>query len=164
MFLLWTFIPGLLNYPSASTHQIYSVLLDIHSSMTPINTAFTWYQQPVRFEDALGRIIPVPSEYSFGDLRAIIKYRFDHGPGASCVDRGEYELFNAKNTRQTFSLTATTMLSPGMFITMAVLFENSSTSAESRCPMLGCRSTETMLLPDGRTKWSVNSVSYPCYY
>ena len=164
MFLLWTFISGLLNNLSASTHQIYSVLLEIRSSMTRIDTALTWYQQPVRFEDALGRVIPVPSEYSFGDLRAIVKNRFDHGPGASCVNRGEYEFFNARNTRQTFSLTATTMLSPGMFITMAVLCENSTTSAESFCPIPECCSTETMLLPDGRTKWSVNSVSYLCCY
>ena len=27
---------------------------------------FTWFQQPVRFEDAMGRILPVPAEYNLG--------------------------------------------------------------------------------------------------
>jgi hypothetical protein len=26
---------------------------------------FTWVQDPVRFEDALGRVIPIPSEYDW---------------------------------------------------------------------------------------------------
>lgn len=64
----WTFVSGLLNNLSASTHQIYSVLLEIRSSVTRIDTAFTWFQEPVKFEDALGCVFPVPSEYSFGDL------------------------------------------------------------------------------------------------
>ncbi len=29
------------------------------------NTRYTWAQAPVRFEDALGRVIPVPSEYGW---------------------------------------------------------------------------------------------------
>jgi hypothetical protein len=31
----------------------------------PIDTRHTWAQDPVRFEDALGRIFPVPSEYDW---------------------------------------------------------------------------------------------------
>ena len=26
----------------------------------------TWFQQPVKFEDALGRVLPAPSEYNLG--------------------------------------------------------------------------------------------------
>ena len=27
---------------------------------------YTWFQEPVRFEDALGRVIPIPSGYNWG--------------------------------------------------------------------------------------------------
>ena len=30
-----------------------------------IDTRHTWVQEPVKFEDALGRIFPVPSEYDW---------------------------------------------------------------------------------------------------
>ena len=30
------------------------------------DTRYTWFQEPVKFEDALGRIFPVPSEYKSG--------------------------------------------------------------------------------------------------
>jgi hypothetical protein len=34
-------------------------------SLPPPDLRHTWAQAPVKFEDALGRVIPVPSEYDW---------------------------------------------------------------------------------------------------
>jgi hypothetical protein len=34
-------------------------------SVPPPDPNYTWAQAPIKFEDALGRIIPVPSEYDW---------------------------------------------------------------------------------------------------
>ena len=46
----------------------------------------TWFQQPVKFEDALGRILPVPSEYNLGVscLCILIKRGPDVGTEDQC--------------------------------------------------------------------------------
>jgi hypothetical protein len=35
---------------------------------------YTWAQAPVRFEDALGRVIPIPSEYDWDVSRQPSKF------------------------------------------------------------------------------------------
>lgn len=45
----------------------------LESALPPPDTRFTWAQSPVYLEDALGRSILIPSEYSY-DVR--LKYRF----------------------------------------------------------------------------------------
>lgn len=46
--------------------QIIDLLMRQQSTTTTPDLHHTWFQQPVKFEDALGRILPVPSEYNLG--------------------------------------------------------------------------------------------------
>lgn len=46
--------------------QIMDILTMQQSDIVAPDTKHTWFQQPVRFEDALGRVLPVPSEYNWG--------------------------------------------------------------------------------------------------
>ena len=52
--------------------QIIDILMRQQSTTTAPDLHHTWFQQPVKFEDALGRILPVPSEYNLGVLRLCI--------------------------------------------------------------------------------------------
>lgn len=52
----------------------------------------TWFQEPVWLEDALGRILPIPSEYGYSTVEAVIRDRFQVGPGRQKVLDGEYEI------------------------------------------------------------------------
>jgi hypothetical protein len=45
--------------------QIMAIVTKLQSSPPKPNISYTWFQEPIRFEDALGRIIPIPSEYSW---------------------------------------------------------------------------------------------------
>ena len=46
--------------------QIIDILLRQSSATIAPNLHYTWFQQPVKFEDALGRVLLVPSEYNLG--------------------------------------------------------------------------------------------------
>lgn len=46
--------------------QIIDLLANIQNSTVPPNTQHTFFQQPVKVEDGLGRILWVPSEYDRG--------------------------------------------------------------------------------------------------
>lgn len=46
--------------------QIIDILMRQNSTTTAPDLHHTWFQQPVKFEDALGRILPIPSEYNLG--------------------------------------------------------------------------------------------------
>ena len=46
--------------------QLVSLLTKASSTPPSPDTRFTWAQAPVRLEDALGRVLPVPSEYCWG--------------------------------------------------------------------------------------------------
>lgn len=46
--------------------QIIDMLIRQQNSKVAPDTQHTWFQQPIKFEDALGRVIPVPSEYNWG--------------------------------------------------------------------------------------------------
>jgi hypothetical protein len=39
-------------------------------SVPPPDLNYTWAQAPIKFEDALGRVMPVPSEYDW-DVRSV---------------------------------------------------------------------------------------------
>ena len=45
--------------------QIMDALMVQGFNVSP-DTQHTWFQPPVKFEDALGRVLPVPSEYKWG--------------------------------------------------------------------------------------------------
>ena len=46
--------------------QIIDLLMRQQNTNAAPDLHHTWFQQPVKFEDALGRILPVPSEYNLG--------------------------------------------------------------------------------------------------
>lgn len=53
----------------AMDKQIIDTLMRQHSTTTGLDLHHTWFQQPIKFEDALGRVLPVPSEYNLGVSR-----------------------------------------------------------------------------------------------
>ena len=55
--------------------QIMDILMRQANNNTTPDLQHTWFQEPVRFEDALGRILPIPSEYNLGVIRLCIPGR-----------------------------------------------------------------------------------------
>lgn len=135
---------------SVTTQQTYSIVLEIKSSLAPIDPRWTFFQAPLEVEDALGLKFPVPSEYDFELLDAIIKHRFREGPGSDEVQAGDYELFKTKNTK-TFLSSAERLL-PGTAITMAVIVKHPNPTGEV-CPMPRCGSDQIVSMPGGGRRW-----------
>lgn len=46
--------------------QIMTFMVKLQTTSPSPELRYTWVQEPVRFEDALGRVIPIPSEYNWG--------------------------------------------------------------------------------------------------
>ena len=46
--------------------QIENWMAHLNASAPSPDLRLTWFQEPVRFEDAMGRVIPIPSEYDWG--------------------------------------------------------------------------------------------------
>jgi len=46
--------------------QVISTIVKMQTAGPSPELRYTWAQEPVRFEDALGRTFPIPSEYSWG--------------------------------------------------------------------------------------------------
>jgi hypothetical protein len=101
-------------------------------------------------EDALGYRFPVPSEYDFDLLEAVIKQRFKSGPGSLEVQAGNYEYFKTTNSSQV--LTQTTRLPPGLAITMAVIVAAPPLIYEA-CPMPKCGFVQTIECSGGGRNW-----------
>jgi len=114
-------------------------------------------------EDALGRKFPVPSEYDYPLLDAIIKHKFANGPGASQVAAGDYEIMNSRNRLQILS--ANSQLRPGWSVTMAVLVGKplSTILTDESCPMPRCQSTQTTAVPGGGRQWLALSLPTYCF-
>ncbi|KAI1779496.1 hypothetical protein F4818DRAFT_142464 [Hypoxylon cercidicola] len=133
-----------------STQQIYAVVLEIQTSIasTP-DIRWTFLQDPIIVEDALGRKFPVPSEYDYSLLDTIIKHKFQDGPGAVHVAVGNYEIMDAKNRLHVLSVNS--RLKPGCSITMAILVSQSHSTVltDEYCPMPRCQSTSTIAVPGG---------------
>lgn len=139
---------------SVSTQQILNVVLELRSIIPNVDTRFTYFQAPVRVEDALGRIFPVPSEYTPGDLEAIIQRRFKIGPGHTQVQSGSFQLLNSSNRAQIISASRTLALRPGMSLTMAILLrELPNTGSGSMCPMPRCMAGSTTAVRGGGRTW-----------
>lgn len=45
--------------------QLMTIVAKLQSSGLSLNPRYTWVQEPVKFEDAMGRLIPIPSEYNW---------------------------------------------------------------------------------------------------
>ena len=101
-------------------------------------------------EDALGFKFPVPSECDFSILNAIIKHRFQEGPGALDVNVGNYELFYTKNSGEVLSASGRVL--SGSSITMAILISR-ALFCDEECPMPRCKSVKTVEVPGGGRMW-----------
>lgn len=118
----------------------------------PPDVRWTFFQDPIIFEDALGRKFPVPSEYDYSLLSAIIKHKFRDGPGSAQVAAGDYEVMDSKDRLRTLS--ADSLLRPGCSITMAILVGRSSALlSDEGCPIPRCQSSKTRVSPDGGRIW-----------
>ncbi|KAI1360051.1 hypothetical protein F5Y08DRAFT_344104 [Xylaria arbuscula] len=132
-----------------STQQIYTVVVDIQASLVKApDTRWTFFQDPVLLEDALGRKLPVPSEYDFPLLDAIIKCKFKEGPGAAHVAANNYEIMDAMN--KFHILSNKSLLKPGSTLIMAIILDmtidtpQSTINTDKRCPNPKCQSDNTM--------------------
>ncbi|KAI1207866.1 uncharacterized protein F4807DRAFT_168689 [Annulohypoxylon truncatum] len=133
-----------------STQQIYAVILEIQASITATpDIRWTFFQEPLIVEDALGRKFPVPSEYDYSLLNAVIKHKFRDGPGAAQVAAGDYEIMYARNRHHILSNNS--RLRPGCSITMAILVGKPHSAALNCecCPMPQCHSNNTIAVPGG---------------
>ncbi|KAH7312841.1 hypothetical protein BKA65DRAFT_516763 [Rhexocercosporidium sp. MPI-PUGE-AT-0058] len=98
----------------------------------------TWAQAPVRFEDALGRVIPIPSEYDWDKVEAVIHAQFKRGPGNQKVRSREYELYDGTFADIAIIKEQNFCPIPGMSIVMAFILGQYAGS--EYCPRLGCKS------------------------
>lgn len=131
---------------------MYCVLLEIRANNMLIDTKRTYFQAPFRVEDALGRIWPVPSEYSANDLHAIVQSKFLGQPGEGEIKAGNYELFQHQDSKKIIVADRGITLLPGMHITMAVVLQFISSGVEN-CPITSCGSSQTTTVPGGGRKW-----------
>jgi hypothetical protein len=122
------------------------------SSIAGPDTRWSFFQAPLAVEDALGFKFPVPSEYDFDLLEAVIKQKFKTGPGSLDVQAGNYEYFKTKNSNDVLSKTS--RLLPGMAITMAIILVHPKLTDEI-CPMPGCDSIYTSEPLGGGRTWYV---------
>jgi len=134
--------------------EMLGVLRERLPPSTEPNPQFTWYQEPVRVEDALGRVFPVPSEYSVRMLRGVIQMMFENSPGYLDVKAGNYELSYQQDSKRILSGEDSTALAPGISILMAVIVDYWPV-VSSQCPVPSCRSEETTPLASGGRKWYV---------
>ena len=150
--------------------QIVDILIRQQTTSVALDTQHTYFQQPVKFEDALGRVLPVPSEYGWGvnfsclplrsngayfmqKINAIILDQFSASPGHEKVLSGEYELFNSIDTKQTLSPSEIGTLIPGMSVTMAFVIGLYEHQPVKRCPRPGCQTREFLKPKNGRRRW-----------
>ncbi len=135
-----------------TTQKIYTIVLELKASVLGIDTRFTYFQAPVRVEDALGRVFPFSSECSIEALDAEVKARFKKGPGKSEVLAGDFEMFNAKSTDQVITISGRNLLVPGMSINMAIVLEQDFAEGD-KCPMPHCVSRTFMEAVGGGRTW-----------
>ncbi|CZR59947.1 uncharacterized protein PAC_09842 [Phialocephala subalpina] len=121
-----------------SNLQIIAVVTQLQSQPPRPNASRTWFQDPVRFEDALGRVLPIPSEYGWSKVHAIIADQFSAGPGSNKVKAGEYLLFNSLDSSKILLQPHTESLIPGMSITMALIIGRYGSITLDGCPRIGC--------------------------
>ena len=124
----------------------------MRTNLLSVDTRFTFFQAPVKVEDALGRVFPFPSECSISALNAEIKERFKEGPGKFEVSAGDYEVFNAKNSNQVLTNASGVQLLPGMSVYMAIIVAKQH-SKEDECQIPHCNSRTFLETPGGGKNW-----------
>jgi len=133
---------------SASTQQIYAVVLEIRDSGRAVNTGWAYFQEPFAIEDAFGYRFPIPSEFDFDLLEHCIRHRFKEGAASQDVARGNYELLRSKE--RSSIITTTSQLLPGTSIVMVVIVR---ADKEKPCPMPWCTSVRAIPCLRGGFTW-----------
>ena len=139
---------------SVSTQQIYGVVVEIRGTLlSRPDTRWTFLQDPVLVEDAIGRKFPVPSEYDFALLDRIIRHKFETGPGSTPVRQGDYQIMDARDRELVLSLQS--HLRPGGSLIMAILIGKPPPGilTDRACPMPHCASSKTTEAEGGGRIW-----------
>jgi hypothetical protein len=91
----------------------------------------------MKFEDAYGRVWPIPVEYSYRMMEGAVRGKFLTGPGRALVEKNQWQLLDSTNKWKIFSPNNWDPI-PGMNITMAMLVPQKDDSI--LCPRLNCPS------------------------
>ncbi|KAI9640354.1 hypothetical protein NHQ30_011099 [Ciborinia camelliae] len=160
--LLLQYIKEAVDQSLLSLQQILKLVQELRGMAPAEDSRFTYFQAPTKVEDALGRVFPVPSEYSLGALQAIIQHRFKDGPGQPQVSNDDYEIFNNKNRKQIMSEASCNIcgLPPGSMLIMTIILDNIGEPGDGVCPMPRCGSRNTSLVIQGGRTWSVSYFAY----
>ena len=129
-------------------------MLEIRTSVRGIDTRFTYFQDPVRVKDALGRVFYFPSEFSIEALNAEIKARFKEGRGSKEVKAGNFEVFDARNHYELLRASGSNVLLPGVLINMAIVVNKMFNDGEE-CPVPCCKSKTFERAVGGGEAWYV---------
>lgn len=126
-------------------------ILQLQASL-PVDIRWTHFQAPVKVEDALGRIFPVPSEYDLSDLHALIRHRFRKGPGNREIGAGSFKLIDKRN-RVVVNRSSMSRLLPGLDILMSIIVADAAIGMKETCPATQCASQNTVSVPWGGRTW-----------
>lgn len=148
-------IKDLATKVDTSQRQISSFLLKLGTELPHPDISHTWFQRPCRLEDPLGKHYPIPSEYSYTQMLAVVLANFQSGPGSKRIQNGDYEIANSRNFTQVVDKETFTALIPGMFLTMAVILPELPASIES-CPIPSCGSRTYSDCRGGGKIWSAH--------
>lgn len=130
----------------STTLRCYNLLLSLQTNISVASTAHTWLQSRMRVEDPFGIPFPVPTEYDYAMLEAVIRARFREGKGKDLVAHDQWELFDTSNPSISINSNKWQFF-PGMKITMAMILPRFN--SEMRCPRPGCHSTTYLEAPGG---------------
>lgn len=125
------------------------------SEVPPLDIKHTWLQDPVRLEDPFGRYIPIPSEYSFSMMEAVVIDRYKADPNARRIQLKQFEIFNPRNSDQAITEEQSTGFIPGMQLRMAVILYKINAQTD-RCPIPTCGSSNLSKCCTRETIWSVS--------
>lgn len=99
----------------------------------------------------------------FKKLEALIEDQLRDGLGHQKVSAGEYELFNSFDSSKAIILSDDQSLTPGMAITMAIVYGYYESGPLSHCPRPDCRTNRVMPNEAGGMSWYVVSHSSTLY-
>ncbi|KAH6723505.1 hypothetical protein BKA61DRAFT_727393 [Leptodontidium sp. MPI-SDFR-AT-0119] len=140
-------IAGIAGKVLLSNLQILAYVTDRKSPR--VDSKYTWFQQPLRFEDAVGRVVPIPVEYGWSTAEAVVRGQFSSGPGHDKVFAGEYEIFYTEDSSKLVTKDTWQLLRPGTYITMAMVIGKYVEIPENLCPKLGCASRDFVKVQAG---------------
>ena len=108
------------------------------------------FQAPVILNDAMGRRIPIPSEYNMGLVQVVLCFYFQTGPGRDCVEGRYYDLFYSNDKSQKLGVDDNAPLIPGSTITMAIWVSQRMSGC---CPKKSCPGGQITKTAGGGCIW-----------